>query len=55
MPNDQFDINLEDEVLLEEVELVTHLMVATIATDDPLTKDQIDKLLGVVPEPRTGD
>ncbi|MET1042405.1 MAG: hypothetical protein ABWZ90_15290 [Acidimicrobiales bacterium] len=55
MSYDQFDINLVDEVLLHEVELVTNLMVATIETDDPLTQDQIDRLLGVVPQPRVGD
>jgi hypothetical protein len=52
---DQFDINLVDEDLLAEVELVTTLMVATIESDEPLTEDQIDRLLGVVPEPRVGD
>jgi hypothetical protein len=55
LSHDQFDINLVDEVLLHEVELVTNLMVATIETDDALTQDQIDELLGVVPQPRVGD
>jgi hypothetical protein len=55
VPYDQFDVNLEDEVLLEEVELVANLMVATISSDDHLTQDEVDKLLGVIPRPRTGD
>ena len=55
MSYDQFDINLVDEELLEEVELVASLMVATIEADDQLTRDQIDQLLGVVPQPRVGD
>jgi hypothetical protein len=54
LPNDQFDVSLEDTDLLEEVELVTHLMVASTSSDGPLSQDQIDELLGI-PRPRPGD
>lgn len=55
MPGDQFDVNLEDGDLLEEVELVTNLMVAATSSDERLTTIEIDELLGVIPEPRKGD
>ena len=55
MPYDQFDVSLHDEELLEEVELVTNLIVAATGSAEPLTPKQVDQLLGVVPRPRTGD
>ena len=55
MPSDQFDVNLQDEDLLEEVELIATVMVAATRNDDHLTQAQIDDILGVIPEPRTGD
>jgi hypothetical protein len=54
VPDDQFDVNLEDTDLLEEVELVANLIVAATEADEHLTTEQIDKLLGI-PEPRQGD
>lgn len=44
---DQFDVTLEDSDLLREVELTTNLMVAASESDDELTLDQIDRILGV--------
>ncbi len=55
MPDDQFDVNLEDEDLLEEVELVANLMVAAASRDEHLSQDEVDEILGVVPQPRSGD
>jgi hypothetical protein len=55
VPGDQFDFNLVDGDLLAEVELVTSLIVAATESDEHLSSAQIDKLLGVIPEPRTGD
>jgi hypothetical protein len=55
VPDDQFDFDLDDADLLEEVELVSDLMVAATEVDRPMTSEQIDKVLGIVPEPRAGD
>ena len=47
--HDQFDVTLEDSDLLHEVELTTNLIIAASEADGPLTIEQIDALLGVVP------
>ncbi len=52
---DQFDITLEDGDLLGEVELTTNLIIAATESDDRLSLEEIDRILGVVPHPRTGD
>ena len=44
---DHLDVPLEDEVLLEEVELISTLMIAATEADDRLDQTQIDRLLGV--------
>jgi hypothetical protein len=46
--NDQFDVTLEDSVLLGEVELTTNLMVAASRSERHLTTEEIDRILGVV-------
>ena len=51
--HDQFDVSLEDADLLGEVELTTNLIIAASESDDHLSEDQIDNILGVVPEPRS--
>ena len=51
--HDQFDISLEDSDLLGEVELTTNLIIAASESDDHLSLDEIDKILGVVPPPRS--
>ena len=50
--HDQFDVTLEDSDLLGEVELTTNLIIAASESDDHLSDDEIDQILGVVPEPR---
>jgi hypothetical protein len=50
--HDQFDVTLEDLDLLGEVELTTNLIIAASESDDHLSANQIDEILGVVPEPR---
>ncbi len=50
--HDQFDVSLEDSDLLGEVELTTNLIIAASESDDHLTPDEIDQILGIVPEPR---
>jgi hypothetical protein len=51
--HDQFDISLEDSDLLGEVELTTNLIIAASESDDHLSVDEIDRILGVVPPPRS--
>lgn len=46
---DQFDVSLEDSDLLGEVELTTNLIIAASETDDHLTSEEIDEILGVDP------
>ena len=54
MVHDQFDVTLEDNELLAEVELTTSLIIAASETDgDHLTQEQIDALLGLQPPRRT--
>jgi hypothetical protein len=50
--HDQFDVTLEDSDLLGEVELTTNLIIAASESDEHLSDDQIDDILGVVPAPR---
>lgn len=47
--HDQFDVTLEDAELLREVELTTNLIVAASESDEHLTLDEIDDILGVAP------
>jgi len=47
---DPFDVALEDSDLLVEVELTTNLIIAATASEGPLPSDEIDRILGVVPE-----
>jgi len=49
--HDQFDVTLEDGDLLNEVELTTTLIIAASESEEHLTQDEIDRLLGVVPRP----
>lgn len=51
--HDQFDVSLEDADLLREVEWTTNLIVAATESDEHLTVDEIDRILGV--RPRAGD
>ena len=48
--HDQFDVTLEDADLLGEVELTTNLIIAASESDDHLSADEIDRILGVTPE-----
>ena len=48
---DQFDVTLEDPELLQEVELTTNLIIAASETDDHLSVEEIDRILGVTPSP----
>ena len=55
--DDQFDVSLEDDELLGEVELTANLMVAANQADRHLTEEEVDAVLGLVdapPPPRPG-
>lgn len=45
--DDQLDVPLEDSTLLEEVELISTLIIAASENDGHLDQDQIDRLLGL--------
>lgn len=47
--HDQFDVTLEDAELLREVELTTNLIVAASESDEHLSAEEIDRILGVRP------
>ncbi len=47
--HDQFDVTLEDDDLLGEVELTTTLIIAASESDDHLSQSEIDQLLGITP------
>ena len=52
---DQFDVTLEDADLLGEVELTTNLIIAASESEEHLSQEEIDAILGVdvrPPEPR---
>ncbi len=48
---DQLDVPLEDAVLLEEVELISTLMVAASEAEGQLDQHEIDGLLGLTESP----
>ncbi|GAA3530244.1 MULTISPECIES: hypothetical protein [Nocardioides] len=45
---DQFDVTLEDGDLLTEVELTTNLIIAASNSDERLSVEEIDRILGVL-------
>ena len=45
--SDHLDVPLEDDALLEEVELISTLMIAASEADERLDQSQIDRLLGL--------
>jgi hypothetical protein len=47
---DHLDVPLEDATLMEEVELISTLMIAASETEEHLEQNQIDRLLGVPEE-----
>ena len=52
---DQYDVDLVDHALLEELQMTTDLMAAANQSDAPLSLTDIDRILGVTEiVPRTG-
>ncbi|MFT4085454.1 MAG: hypothetical protein QM638_22965 [Nocardioides sp.] len=47
--NDPFDVTLEDPELMAEVELTTNLIVAASESEEHLSVEEIDRILGVEP------
>ena len=52
---DPFDVRLEDDELLDEVELTANLIVAANQSEARMSASEIDEILGVIPHPRKGD
>ena len=46
---DQFDVDLEDGDLLDEIDLLTRLIVAAVPYDEHMTIAQVDGALGLGP------
>jgi len=45
--NDQLDVTVHDDEVLDEIEMMTNLIIATSESPGPLTQAQIDSILGV--------
>lgn len=48
MPDD-LDFRVHDRVALEEIDLYADVLGAVAASDRPLTADELDRVLGVLP------
>jgi hypothetical protein len=46
---DFVDLRVHDMVALDEIELYAEVLSAVAATDRPLTDDELDEVLGVLP------
>jgi hypothetical protein len=45
--NDQFDVEVHDQVELDEIDLLANLIVASAEHNGPIPQDRIDEILGV--------
>jgi len=45
--NDQLDVSVHDGDVLNEIEMMTNLIIATSESEGPLPQTQIDAILGV--------
>ncbi len=46
---ERFDLRVHDRVALDEIELYTEVLSAVAAADRPLTRTELDQVLGVGP------
>jgi hypothetical protein len=46
----QLDLRVQDRDALDEIELYTDVLGAVAASDGPLSRDEIDEVLGVTPD-----
>ena len=44
------DLRVHDRVALDEIELYAEVLSAVAASDGPLTREQLDEVLGVHPQ-----
>lgn len=51
--DDRLDVQPHDADVLEEIELISNLMIAASEANEPLPQDTIDSILGL-PGPRQG-
>jgi hypothetical protein len=51
---DQFDVDLQDPVLLDEIRLLTDVVAAATASPVPLSPEAVDDLLLVAGPPAPG-
>lgn len=47
---EQVDLRVHDRVALDEIELYSEVLSAVAASDKPLTYEELDQVLGVLPE-----
>lgn len=47
MPSDRYDTALEDRQLLEEIQLLTELMIVASASPEALVQPVVDETLGL--------
>jgi hypothetical protein len=47
----QVDLRVHDRVALDEIDLYTEVLSAVAASDKPLTHEELDRVLGVLPDP----
>ena len=45
------DLRVHDRVALDEIELYSEVLSAVAASDKPLTGEELDRVLGVLPLP----
>ncbi len=45
--NDQLDVDVHDTEVLDEIEMMTNLIIATTESNDRLPQQRIDQILGV--------
>jgi hypothetical protein len=45
--DDRLDVQPHDEEVLEEIELISNLMIAASEASEPLTQSTIDAILGI--------
>lgn len=52
---EQLDLRVHDRVALDEIELYSEVLSAVAASDRPLSDEELDRVLGVLPERQTAD
>jgi hypothetical protein len=47
--DDRLDVTVHDNEVLVEIDMMTNLIIATSESEEPLTEQRIDEILGVAP------